>query len=294
MLPTYEKQLELVSKGLAVKKTEGIFDTFKYHRNVMYKNLWGSDPAVLDCRGHVYDNRNGTLVQAAPRKSFNYLENGHWRDTHPDQPVILYKKYNGFMACASYYEDNLVVSTTGTTNSDYAKLAREQIKANIDAAYLNDYSTGVFEIVHEYDPHIVYEAYGVYPLGWRFKDDGTWMPVASKVKAKEMTRAEALTFIQKDRGEGYMMYKLTPKGDVYTTDVCKLKTPYYVGKKKLMRMSAQNTLKLYSGNLQGIPEMWDNLVIEIVKRYRQEEWLYMDAQMRRQVIEHMEPDYLEI
>jgi hypothetical protein len=293
MLPTYEKQLELVSKGLAVKKTEGIFDTFKYHRNVMFKNLWGSDPALLDCRGHVYDNRNGKLVQAAPRKSFNYLENNHWRDTSPDQPVILYKKYNGFMACASYYEGNLVVSTTGTTNSDYAKLARYQIDQRVNRLSLDSHSTGVFEIVHESDPHIVSEVPGVYTLGWRFKDDGTWLPVADIHKPKEMTRAEALAFVQKDKGEGYMMYKLTEDG-VDTTDVCKLKTPYYIGKKKLMRMSTANVLKLYSGNRQDIPEIWDNLVIEIVKRITQEEWLYLDAQMRRQFIEQLEPDYLEI
>ena len=134
---TYEQQLDLVQKKLATAKTVGNLTTFKYARRVMYDYLWNDHPELLECRGHTYDNTNGKLVLAAPRKSFNYLENGTWDDVPDDQPVIAYKKFNGFMATASMYNGELVVGTTGTTGSDYAKMARKHIEAFMSSDLFN-------------------------------------------------------------------------------------------------------------------------------------------------------------
>ena len=70
--------MNLVNRGLARMKNDGKFTTFKYHRRAMYDYLWFVDTDLMECRGHVYDSVTKELVQAAPRKSFNYLENDYW------------------------------------------------------------------------------------------------------------------------------------------------------------------------------------------------------------------------
>lgn len=284
MIPTYEQQLNLVAQGYAVKKTEGIFDTFKYHRRVMFDNLWENIPGIMECRGHVYDNRNGRLVQLPPSKSFNYMEKGWWKGVPMDTPVKMYKKLNGFTAAATIYEGELLVSTTGTINSDFAKLAKAKIEASGLKDFISSDTTTVFEIVDESDPHIVEEKAGAHLLGWRYKNDGEWNPVALASKVKEVTLYEALDIADKDRGEGFMVYRADKP-----YPVCKLKTPYYVGKKMLMRMTDTNVHKLWSGIYPDrLPFVWYTTVQEIVLWHTKEEWLLKSHQERRKFIEQVE------
>lgn len=282
MLNTYETMQQLVAKKLATVKTDGIFDTFKYHHNVMYDNLWQKYPELLEVRGHVYDNRNGKLVQAAPRKTFNYLENDNWKNVPLDTPVRMYKKFNGFMAAATIYEGQLVVSTTGTTNSDYAKLARQLIVADplFVSTWIGEHETCLFEVVHESDPHIVNEREGLHILGWRYHDDAVWVPSAYSAKVKHATLREALAFVTMDRGEGFMLYDAVG-------NCCKLKTPYYTGKKILMRMTEKNVRAMYMGLLPArLPEMCYDSVHAVKNTYNVDDWINMDAQTRRKVLEN--------
>lgn len=288
MFNSYETMQQLVAKKLATVKTDGIFDTFKYHRNVMYDNLWQKYPELLEVRGHVYDNRNGKLVQAAPRKTFNYLENDTWKDVPLDTPVQVFKKLNGFMACATEYEGNLVVSTTGTTNSDYAGWAKELIQeyyrneGNISESC---YYTDLFEIVVPQDPHIVDEPFGCHWLGYRGKTVGQFTP-ANRLKPRdkkdillEFTLGDALEYAQKDHGEGFMLYDSLGNR-------CKLKTPYYIGKKILMRMTEKGVRSLYAGNCpHHLPEMWYDTIHTVKSTYKVDDWITMDAQTRRKVLE---------
>lgn len=289
MFNTYETMQQLVAKKLATVKTDGIFDTFKYHRNVMYDNLWQKYPELLEVRGHVYDNRNGKLVQAAPRKTFNYLENDNWKNVHLDTPVAVFKKINGFMACASEYEGELVVSTTGSTNSEYAGWAKELIQAwydnNKKVETPSRYHTDLFEIVVPQDPHIVHEQEGCHWLGYRNKTHGNFMPsdwlrpTDSKGQYLEMTLGDALEYAQKDRGEGFMLYD--SKGNC-----CKLKTPYYIGKKMLMRMTEKNVRAMYMGLLPArLHKMWYDAVHAVKNTYNVDDWIDMNAQTRRKVLE---------
>lgn len=289
---TYEQQLDLVSRGLAIKKTDGIFDTFKYSRKVMYNYLWDKEPLTMECRGHVYDNRNGKLVQAAPRKSFNYLENGWWSDVDLSQRVIMYKKINGFMACATIHEDRLVVSTTGSTTSEYAKWAKQAIlnENNYSFAFFSENDTSLFEIVLPQDPHIVDEPCGVYLLGFRMKDDGHFVPIADKHHYLQMELGDALEFVSSDRGEGYMMYKMDELGNIDTNNCCKLKTPYYVQKKKLMRQNKNNTELMYNKPeeiLSNFSEDWKQVINQITKSVDKDHWLSMTDQQRRVIIEEI-------
>lgn len=284
---TYKEQLELVAQGLATVKVDGHLSTFKYHRKVMYDYLWKKHPKLLECRGHVYDNTDGTLVQAAPRKSFNYLEDGWWSGLTADTPVKVYKKINGYMACATMHRGDLVVSTTGTTTSEYAQWARQLIVTDfkIHSLVIEPDSTCLFEVVVPQDPHIVKERIGLHYLGNREKVNGYFHPMRNLEKT-EMTLQEAIDLAETDKGEGFMVYR---KEDVHNQYPCKLKTPYYVGKKKLMRMSNANVKLMYKSPVTAslvIPKMWWSVVTRIVSEVDKNVWLETPEQIRR--------DYLEV
>ena len=292
MLLTLSQQQELVRKGLAVAKTNGKFITFKYHRKVMYDYLWKKYPELLECRGHTYDLTNGNLVLAAPTKSFNYLEDGHWKDVPLDTKVNIYKKFNGFMATMSVYEGEVVIGTTGTTNSDYAKMAREMIYRDFDEHNIrNNFGTTgtyLFEICHPNDPHIVKEKHEAVYLGYRSHvtdkhyTAGEYVPVASSEWWHDITLGKALEIVRYVKHEGFMVYDTAGK-------VCKMKSPYYVGKKKLMRSKDKFIEQLWNERgLDQLPEMWHSTVLLLIQDIHEADWRAMPEQDRRKVLESYE------
>lgn len=116
---------ELVQKGLVKKKTyaNGL-SVFKYSRKVFYDQLWNTDPLLLEARGIVLDD-DGNKVVWPFTKVFNYGENGAGELLEASTPVVAPRKVNGFMAACRYWNGELIVSTTGSLDSDFAVLARE-------------------------------------------------------------------------------------------------------------------------------------------------------------------------
>lgn len=289
MLLTYDQQMNLVNRGLATMKNDGKYTTFKYHRRAMYDYLWHQIPELLECRGHVYCNSTKELVQAAPRKSFNYLERGYWSRAPLDTPVAIYKKINGYMACATLHNNELIVSTTGTTTSDYAKWAKELIVRDYklyDMVIEPDVTT-LFEVVVPQDPHIVYEREGLHLLGVREKSNGNFHPMGKSIRC---SLKQALEIAKHDRGEGFMMYPMNDNDDYDYNNCCKLKTPYYVGKKKLMRMTAKNVEIMYNNlphTISTLPEMWHEIPEQIVQSVHKDTWLAMNDQQRRVILEDL-------
>lgn len=229
---SYNEQMNLVNRGLATMKNDGKYTTFKYARKAMYDYLWYEVPELLNCRGHVYCNTTHELVQAAPKKSFNYLERGYWKDVPLDTPVQMYKKINGFMACATIHNGELLVSTTGTTTSDYAKWAKELIVQDYkfyDLVIDKEVST-LFEVVVPQDPHIVEERQGLHLLGVREKANGKFHPMGQYIRCN---LEQALEIAKHDKGEGFMIYPMLNDATYDYDYCCKLKTPYYTGKKKV-------------------------------------------------------------
>jgi hypothetical protein len=282
---SYDQQMLLVNRGLAVMKNDGKFTTFKYHRRAMYEYLWFNEYDLMECRGHVYDSKTFQLVQAAPRKSFNYKENNvWWAAAGLDTQVEVYKKINGYMACATLHNGELVVSTTGSTTSEYAQWARDLIVkdyALYDIVIDQDASI-LFEVVVPQDPHIVEERYGLHLLGFREKISGDFHP-ANPVGT--MTLKEAIDLADEDRGEGFMVYRVDDKRKLAP---CKLKTPYYVGKKKLMRMTAKNVEVMYKNPndiTKLLPSMWNDVPFEILRMFTKEQWLSFNDQQRRVFLE---------
>jgi len=102
---TMQQQEELVQQGFAKKKfnPELNINTYKYAKKVMYEYLWKKYPDLLECRGHGYDATTGSPVVFAPKKAFNYLEDGHWADVPLDNKVQVFKKWNGFMSTVSVH-----------------------------------------------------------------------------------------------------------------------------------------------------------------------------------------------
>ena len=287
MLLTYDQQMNLVNRGLATMKNDGKTTTFKYHRKAMYDYLWYKIPELLECRGHLYCNTTKELVQAAPRKSFNYLERNYWSTMPLDTPVEMYKKVNGYMACATLHNGELVVSTTGTTTSEYAQWAKELLLStyrNYDML-LDDKTTTLFEVILPQDPHIVHERQGLHLLGVREKDTGDFYPMGAGARC---TLEQALEIAKHDRGEGFMMYPMLPDGSYDYNNCCKLKTPYYIGKKKLMRMTAKNVEIMYKNGFETaitLPNMWYDAPRMIVSTVPKDTWLAMNDQQRRVILE---------
>jgi hypothetical protein len=289
MLLTYDEQMNLVNRGLATFRNDGKYTTFKYARKAMYEYLWNKVPALCESRGHVYCNSTKELVQAAPRKSFNYLERNYWSDVPLDTPVEMHKKVNGFMACATLHNDELLVSTTGTTTSEYAQWAKELIVRdyNLYDLVIESEVTTLFEVVVTQDPHIVQERKGLHLLGVREKDTGDFHPMGVNIRC---TLEQALEIAKYDRGEGFMMYPMLPNGLYDYNNCCKLKTPYYVGKKKLMRMTAKNVELMYNNPTAiavSLPEMWYDAPEYIARKITKEAWLEATDQQRRIILEYL-------
>lgn len=287
---TYDEQMHLVNRGLATLKNDGTFTTFKYARKAMYEYLWYQIPDLLECRGHVYCNATKELIQAAPRKSFNYLERNYWEDIPLDTPVEMYKKVNGYLACVTLHNDEIVVSTTGTTTSDYAKWAKELILQDwhlYDMVIAPDVTT-LFEVVIPQDPHIVKERQGLHLLGVREKSNGNFHPMGEAIRC---SLEQALEIAKHDRGEGFMMYRMLHDGLGYNfNECCKLKSDYYVGKKKLMRMQVKNVENMYKKPLEtaaSLPDMWYDVPSQIVAYHTRQVWLDSTDQQRREFLEYI-------
>lgn len=278
---------DMVANKLATVSVNDNLSTFKYHRKVMFDRLWDKYPDTMECRGHTYDNTTGELVVAAPRKSFNYLENGWGSDLELNTHVGVAKKYNGFLACVSKHNGEIIISTTGSTKSDFVKMAKEVFAESESEVFYNpsEQFTDFYEIIHDSDPHIVDEGkQKAIWLGSRSKKDG--IPIWNFEGTGFMTFGEALELAKTDRGEGFMVYDVRD----YSKAI-KLKTPYYVGKKKLMRASEKQVEQMYNDCINyasnNLPEMWHYVPALICAVYEKELWLELSDQERRAALEVM-------
>lgn len=292
MIITKEKLEGLVGQGLVTAKTDDArgFITYKYKNKVFYKNLWGTDPLLLEARGVVFAS-NGDIVQRPLKKSFNVYENDTELQNEYEYNVV--RKVNGFMAAATVYEGELVVSTTGTTTSDFAKLA-ERYVAPIKDCLCEQY-TYIFEVCDKSDPHIVEEKEGLYLLAIRNKvtgsllsqtrtrdfadDNGILYPDLTVKKGNDILRE-----IKEVRHEGFAIY------DPITQEmVAKIKSPYYLSKKAMMRMGTNKANWMFdnpdSFRMKMLCEEFYKIQDYILEEFTKEQWLGYTEQDRRKIIE---------
>lgn len=151
------------------KRWPGLF-VKKYTKRVLLDNLWNEDHQLLESRGHV-ENGDGKVVVRPLTKIFNRFENE--TDIDRDETCLAVQKINGFMAAATWVDDvcDVVVSTTGSLDSDFVMLAEkyigDHVKSYIKSQVNVQPGTYIFEICDPSDPHIIPEFEGAYLIGFR-------------------------------------------------------------------------------------------------------------------------------
>lgn len=267
----------------------------KYVRDVFHDNLWHTDPLLLESRGHVLDE-NDKLVARPFKKIFNYQENGTTID--PDTEIVKVEKVNGFMFhVTEQWNGTLIEGTTGSLHSPFTELAKENMKkhnVNYDAfsEFLLKYGkliTCIFEIKdNEKDPHIIDdESDGVYLLGARIVSTGQLIrqdvldKMAKQLNVKRPKWEvcffrDALKEVAGVKHEGFVIYDFnTHEG------LLKLKSPYYISKKSLMRKKAEFVFNPDYKKL--VDEEYYPIIEKIREMFTVTQWSVLDEQSRGHV-----------
>lgn len=288
---------DLIEKGLVKGKQDkatGLF-VYKYAKRVFYDNLWNTDPLLLEARGMVLDAEGNKVIWPFT-KVFNYGENG--TTCRRDTRVEAVEKVNGFMAAARYVNGKVLVSTTGSLDSDFVQLARRVLFDVIPeydvwwAARRNH--TLLFEICDPSDPHIVNEEPGAYLIGARDMRDGhmasedllDFIAQGSGFKRPRRFVApfdDAAQIAVSSKIEGYMIRSF-PSGEY----LMKIKSSHYLSKKFIMRMGAGKVKAMWE-NPQIykaiVDEEFEELVEYLTTTYHMNVWFELTDQDRRVVIE---------
>ena len=218
---------------------DGIF-VLKYKKAVFFDNLWND--FLEECRGTIVD-AEFNVVSRPFTKIYNYGIEAKAPVLSMDTVVDAYRKVNGFMVAVTWHNGDLLVSTTGSTDSDFVAMARELIDVERYRGVCKKWhnTTFMFECVHRNDPHIIPETEGMYLLGYRSKDWTNKVSLTSKmlrmleiefgtipVEHFRMSMAELLTAVKGVRHEGFVFY--TQDGVS-----AKIKSPYYLTSKWVAR-----------------------------------------------------------
>ena len=223
----------------------GLF-VLKYSKRVFYDSLWC--PELEHCRGTIID-ADFNLVSYPFQKIYNYQIESRAPVLADDVEVTAFRKVNGFMAAVTVHNGELLVSTTGSTDSPYVDMAREMMITHAPLAdwliVLNSEEhydlTFMFECVHPADPHIIPEKPGMYLLGYREKAWGSQVGYNVSIlhdlrsmlncympEYHQVTMADVKVMAKECRHEGYVAY--TQDGQAF-----KIKSPHYLTSKWVAR-----------------------------------------------------------
>jgi hypothetical protein len=267
---------------------DGIY-VLKYKKKVFYDNLWNE--YLEECRGTIIDV-DFNVVSRPFTKVYNYGIESQAPTLSPDTVVTAYRKANGFMVAMTWDNNDILVSTTGSTDSEYVGYAKEMMLTHMCwedwllAIGSNEGYTFMFECVHPNDPHIIVEKPGMYFIGWRentweskvhgFGLKYVWQTFAEEtlkcysVEAYTYTIEELIEESKKVKHEGFVFY---------TEDsvAAKIKSPYYLTSKWVARNP--RTDKLMTKEFRDkIDEEYYPLIDAI--RSNIEEYTAMDEQQR--------------
>ncbi|CAB4124705.1 RNA ligase T4 Rnl1, N-terminal [uncultured Caudovirales phage] len=260
---------------------DGIF-VLKYKKRVFFDGLWND--YLEECRGTIVD-ADFNVVTRPFTKIYNYGVEAKAPKLSDDTIVTAYRKVNGFMVAVTWHNGDILVSTTGTTDSDYVKMARELIDLKVyrEVCKQNQGITFMFECVHELDPHIVPELPGMYLLGYR---ENTWDSISFpdpdvldeladqfgvyRVKSTVLSIGTLLKAVKLVKHEGFVFY---------TADgvSAKIKSPYYLVNKFVARNPRTDKL-LRKDIKQSLDEEYYPLIDKIQENIVQ--YTEMDEQAR--------------
>lgn len=253
----------------------------KYHRKVFYRGLW--TPELCEMRGLVTDLDWNPVVRPFT-KVFNRGEQA--TDFALETPVTAVTKVNGFMA--AYTRDRErgdIISTTGSLDSDYVDMARDNLSwlANQDIPVG---MTLLWEIVDPRDPHIIPEQAGAWLIGARWVSTGFTvseheldcmaLAFGSQALRPEVIRGSFADVIRQARccrHEGFMVY------NELDGSALKLKSPFYLVNKLMARRRATKiTPQWLAGCRDTIDEEFYPLLDHL--QAHQEEFILLDEQER--------------
>jgi hypothetical protein len=224
---------------------DGIY-VLKYKKTVFYDNLWNE--YLEECRGTIVD-ADFNIVTYPFTKIYNYGVEKNAPVFADTDMVTAYRKVNGFMVALTWYNNDVLVSTTGSTDSDFVGYAKEMMLkhmswADWQMAFANDDMRGMtfmFECVHPSDPHIIPEDAGMYILGYRENSLGSKIGHDACVlqdlsimfkchKPVGLTAcvSEVKTLAKECKHEGFVFYHADGRA-------AKIKSPYYLVKKFVAR-----------------------------------------------------------
>jgi hypothetical protein len=221
----------------------GLF-VIKYTRKVFYDNLWS--PELEECRGLVVD-KDWNRVVTPFRKIYNRGERG--KDFALTDHVTAVRKINGFMAAATLWNGQVIISTTGSLDSPFVTLAEKWLDGPVKdwIAARNVCVTWLFEICDPLDPHIIEESAGAYLIGCRMPTGHLMAETTLDHFAASMGHvlrphfysnisfSTVLNLARACKHEGFVVRK----GD----EVIKVKSPYYLVTKFLGRMAYDKLLE---------------------------------------------------
>jgi len=286
---------DLIQQGLVKEKIypNGL-RIFKYTKKVFWDNLWKTDDLLLEARGIVLDEHDNKVIWPFT-KVFNYGENGTTCDGNQSVQVI--DKINGFLAAARYYKGEVIVSTTGTLDSEYAVMGRTVLDNTHSLSWPLWHAlanhTLIFEICHPDDPHIVEERYGAYLIGMRNMSTGKMESedfldyVASRGNFLRPAHRwcnfdDVLEDVKSCQHEGYMIRNSAGE------HLMKIKSPHYLTKKALMRIGDNKVDLMYDSPdeyKKSMDEEFQSVVDYILADVSREYWKALNDQERRKVIE---------
>lgn len=143
----------------------------KYSKKCFFKNIWNE--YLENCRGTIID-KDFNIVSLPFTKIYNYGIESRAPRISGETHLTAYRKINGFMAAVTYHNKSLLISTTGTIDSQFVGYVKDMIGEHYSdykefMSYTPD-TTYLFECVHPDDPHIIKEKFGMYLLGHRKKE----------------------------------------------------------------------------------------------------------------------------
>ena len=96
----------------------------KYKKKVFFDGLWNE--FLEECRGTIVD-KDFNVVSRPFTKIYNYGIEAKAPKLADDTVVTAYRKVNGFMAAVTWYNGDILISTTGSTDSEFVGYIKEMI-----------------------------------------------------------------------------------------------------------------------------------------------------------------------
>lgn len=250
----------------------------KYSKSVFYNDLWND--YLEECRGAVID-KDFNIVSIPFKKIYNLDIEKKAPILSEDTPVTAYRKVNGFMVAVTWHSGDILVSTTGSLDSDFVAMARELIDVDRFRSVCSKYEnfTFLFEACHPDDPHIIPEKTGMYLLGYRFKDWGSTVSYGDleNLAAEfyclapaqyKTTLGELKTMAKECKHEGFVAH--TDDGKSF-----KIKSKYYLTSKWVARNPRTDKLVDMKND---------------IKKHIEEEFYGLIDAIRANIIEYTEMD----